>query len=123
MQLTTSCKEPRWAEMMKDESFRKKLYVGIVLALAILISFPFFFQYIEQREGEVLNDVLLGMIPARDVSIPIFTIIWSVTMLFFVRSAQNPTLFLTFMYGFIILSVTRFLTISFVPLNPPHELI
>jgi len=123
MEILSSYKELRWIDTMKDETFKAKLYIGIALVLTVLISFPFFFQYIELREGKVLDDIVLGQLTARDVSIPIFTIIWSMTVLFFIRSVQSPALFLTFLYGFILLSVSRFMTIYFVPLNPPTDLI
>lgn len=121
--MSPSYNELTWVDTLKDDSFKVKLYIGIGLLLTVLISFPFFFQHIELREGTVLNDVVLNQIGSRDVSIPIFTIIWAMTALFFIRSVQNPALFLTFMYGFILLSVSRFITISFVALNPPHGLI
>src|SRR6476620_8351900 len=105
---------PTWAESLKDDSFKIRLYVGIILLGVVLVSFPFFFQHIELRVGEVLNDWVLDQLQPRDVSIPIF---------FLVRSVQSPTLFLTFMYGFILLSASRFITISLVPLDPPHNLI
>lgn len=110
-------------DTLKDETFKIKLYIGIALLLMVFISFPFFFQYIELREGKVLNDLVLNQLSARDVSVPIFTIIWSMTILFFIRSVQSPGLFLTFMYGFILLSLSRFITIYLIPLNPPNELI
>ena len=110
-------------DTLKDETFKIKLYIGIALLLMVFISFPFFFQYIELREGRVLNDLVLNQLRARDVSIPIFTIIWGMTALFFVRSVQSPSLFLTFMYGFVLLSLSRFITIYLIPLNPPNELI
>jgi hypothetical protein len=123
VELTPSYKELKWNEAMKDASFKQKLLIGSGLAVCTLISFPFFFQYIELREGTVLKDLLLEQLNAKDVSIPIFCIIWTTTLLFFRRSVQNPMLFLTFMYGFILLSVSRFISISLVPLNPPHDLI
>ena len=110
-------------DTLKDETFKIKLYIGIALLLMVFISFPFFFQYIELREGRVLDDLVLNQLRARDVSIPIFTIIWGMTALFFVRSVQSPSLFLTFMYGFVLLSLSRFITIYLIPLNPPNELI
>jgi hypothetical protein len=123
MELAHTYKELSWIEIMKDDSFKLKLFVGIGLVLTILISFPFFFQHIELREGQVLNDFVLTRLSAHDVSIPIFAIIWATTILFFIRSVQNPLLFLSFMYGFILLSVSRFITIYLVPLDPPHNLI
>ena len=123
MEIATSYKDQSWNESLKDESFKIKLYIGGVLLAIVLVSFPFFFQYIEQRDGDVLNDVVLDALVARDVSVPIFTIIWATTILFLIRSIQSPGLFLTFMYGFVLLSLSRFLTIYFVPLNPPQDLI
>jgi membrane-associated phospholipid phosphatase len=58
-----------------------------------------------------------------DVSIPTFTIIWSVVLLVFYRIYQNPRLFLLVAYGFILMCVLRMLTISLLPLNPPPGLI
>jgi membrane-associated phospholipid phosphatase len=123
MEVARSYKELRWVETMKDDGFKVKLYIGIALLITVLISFPFFFQHIELREGKVLNDVVLNQLTTRDVSFPIFTIIWAMTVLFFIRSVQSPALFLTFMYGFILMSVTRFITIYCVSLNPPTDLI
>lgn len=93
------------------------------MLLAILISFPFFFQHIEQREGYQLSDPLLSLMPAKDVSLPVFLSIWAVTVLFFIRSVKTPALFLTYMYGYIFVSLLRFATISLIPLNPPADLI
>ncbi len=123
MEIASSYKELKWNDTLKDEAFKVKLYIGIALLVTVLISFPFFFQHIELREGEVMDDVVLGLLTPRDVSVPIFTIIWSMTALLFIRSVQSPLLFLTFMYGFILLSASRFMTIYFVPLNPPTDLI
>lgn len=100
-----------------------KLYLGLAMVTAILVAFPFFFQYIESREGRLLEDPVLNWLSPRDVSIPIFAMIWSMTILFLVRSIQSPLMFMTFMYGFILLSLSRFVTITLVPLNPPEGLI
>ena len=121
--LSSTYKGPTWAESLKDDAFKVKLYVGIILLGVVLVSFPFFFQHIELRDGAMLNDWVLDQLQPRDVSIPIFAIIWSMTIFILVRSVQSPTIFLTFMYGFILLSLSRFISISLVPLDPPHNLI
>jgi hypothetical protein len=112
-----------WGAAMKDNLFKKKLYAGLVLVLLVLGCLPFFFQHIELRQGIMLNDIVLTNLAAKDVSIPIFTIIWSMVVLFVVRSIQDPLLFITYLYGFFILCLIRIITITFVVLNPPHDLI
>jgi len=115
--------EPGWVESLKDISFRTRLYIAIPLAVMILVAFPFFFQYIEQRDGTLINDFVLDVLPALDVSVFIFAMLWSMALFFIYRTLQSPSMFLTYLYGFIFLSVSRFITISLVPLEPPVDLI
>lgn len=104
-----------WAETLKHDQLRVKLYIGLALLVCILVSFPFFFQYIEQRSGRTLEDPVLDLLAPRDVSIPIFAMIWSSTILLIIRSIQKPHLFMVCMYGFILVSITRFGTILLFP--------
>jgi hypothetical protein len=112
-----------WKKAMSDSFFRKRLQFGLIVWVAVLISFPFFFDYIENRNGIQLNDFILNSIPAYDVSLPTFLIIWSMFMVFLYRAIYDPTLLLLFLWGFIFLSISRFISIYLVPLNPPEQLI
>jgi hypothetical protein len=112
-----------WKKAMSDSFFRKRLQFGLIVWVAVLISFPFFFDYIENRNGIQLNDFILNSIPAYDVSLPTFSIIWSMFMVFLYRAIYDPTLLLLFLWGFIFLSISRFISIYLVPLNPPEQLI
>lgn len=114
---------PKWLLAIKEVSFRTKLIVGIVSLLIVVSLLPFFFQYIEHRDGYELNDVLLNAIPPADVSIPVFTAIWSMVLLFIIRSISNPGLFILYLYGFLFLCCCRIITITLVPLNAPVGLI
>lgn len=108
---------------MLNSFFRKRIQLGLVVWIAVLIAFPFFFNYIENRNGIHLNDFIINSIPAYDVSIPTFLIIWSMFLLFLYRAIYDPTLLLIFLWGFIFLSASRFISIYLVPLNPPEQLI
>ena len=113
----------RWSSALQHISFKRKLIIGVVLVTCILITLPFFFQYIEQRPGSILNDALLSYLQPRDVSIPIFAMIWSMALLFIIRSVQSPSVFLVALWGFIFLFLTRICTISLIALSPPPGLI
>jgi len=117
-------KEPiSWSEAWQLRSFRNKTFVALALVAIILLTLPTFFAFIEKREGMVLQDFVLDTIPAMDVSVPTFVIIWSMVLLVFYRIYQNPRLFLEIAYGFILMCLCRVLTISILPLNPPPGLI
>jgi len=112
-----------WSEAWQERRFRNKTIIAVLLVALILLVLPTFFAFIEKREGMVLQDFVLDAIPAMDVSVPTFVIIWSMVLLVFYRIYQNPRLFLEIAYGFILMCLCRVLTISILPLNPPPGLI
>ena len=112
-----------WSKAWQERRFRNKTIIALLLVAIILTLLPAFFAFIEKREGMVLQDYVLDAIPAIDVSIPTFVIIWSTVLLVFFRIYQNPKLFLVIAYGFILMCLARVLTISMLPLNPPAGLI
>lgn len=112
-----------WSEAWQHKRFRNKTIIALLLVAIILTLLPIFFAFIEKREGRVLEDFVLDALPSIDVSIPTFVIIWGVVLLVFYRIYQNPRLFLVIAYGFILTCLTRMLTISLLPLDPPPGLI
>ena len=113
----------QWRMAWLNSSFKIKTIIGSTLLLLILVTFPRFFAVIEGRKGIYLNDTLLNNIPAVDFSIPIFIIIWSTALLLINRILKNPDLFLQFLISFLLLSISRIITISLFPLEPPNGLI
>jgi hypothetical protein len=113
----------KWQTAWGTRNFRNKILAGILLLFTTLATFPFFFQTIEDRNGNVLNDWVLNQLLAYNMSLPIFIIIWVSTVFIFIRSYQNPDIFITFLWAYVILSITRLIVISLVPLNPPVGLI
>jgi hypothetical protein len=116
-------KTTNWGRAFENTRFRNKLIAGVIMLTSILLFLPYFFAYIEKRNGVVLNDILLKHIGPVDVSIPIFIIIWSTTLLFIVRSFYEPSIFLNAVYCLSFLSLIRMLSIYLTPLNPPETII
>lgn len=112
-----------WKSHWQSTDYRKKLITGLILISFILLSLPFFYQAIEQRNGIDVNDHLLNLLPAYDLSSFIFVVIWSMALLTFSRFRQDPSIFLTFLWGFILINLSRFVTIGLFPLNAPDDLI
>ncbi len=112
-----------WGRALENARFRNKLLAGVVLLACILFTLPRFFQFIEARNGVVLDDFLLQFIGPADLSIPLFIIIWSTTALFILRSLFQPLMFLNAVYCLSFLCLVRMLTIYLVPLDPPATLI
>jgi membrane-associated phospholipid phosphatase len=119
----SSNKITNWGSALQNKKFSIKLLAGMAMLVCILMSFPSFFAFIENRKGAVLNDVVLNMIRPTDVSIPLFIIIWSTPLFFIYRSIYNPSIFLNGVYCFCFLSLVRMLSIYLVALEPPATLI
>jgi hydrogenase-4 membrane subunit HyfE len=116
-------KEKNWNLAWQQPSFRLRLLIGLPIMIVLLAALPFFFSYIEQRNGVMLHDWLLVRIPAVNVSVFIFILIWGIVVLGIVRAAQQPRIFQALLWSYILLTLSRMLTITLVPLNPPAGLI
>lgn len=112
-----------WQIAWQDKKYRIQLIVGLLLLIVTLVSFPSFFNYIEDRNGIVLNDWLLEYIPVMNLSTPIFGIIWLCAGFTIYKAIKSPGIFILFLWSFLFLSLSRIVSISLVPFNPPPNLI
>ncbi|MCX6216743.1 phosphatase PAP2-related protein [Spirosoma sp.] len=112
-----------WQKAWQFPSFRRKFILGIILVLILLLTFPYFFQTIQQHSGPVLNDWVLNQLPAQDVSLGIFLSIWATALLLLIRARRSPAIFMMFIYSYLIVSLSRMISINLVPLDPPVGLI
>jgi PAP2 superfamily C-terminal len=113
----------KWRLTLLDNRLKKKFVLVGCFLIPTLSSLPNFFQFIEKREGIVLNDFILNNLPAIDVSIYIFMFIWTLSILMVVRAVQTPTIFIGFVTSFLLLTLCRIITISIFSFNPPQGLI
>ena len=118
-----ACLKQCWSIHWQLSAYKKLFIVGIIFLASILVTLPYFFQAIERREGILINDWLLAILPAYDVSIPIFTLIWGTTILLLIRAMQNPAICITFLWSYILVQLLRLITIALVPLEAPRGLI
>lgn len=112
-----------WEAAFKNRTYITRLIAGLIVLAAILCTFTAFFQHIQQRKGVVLNDVVLKYIPAVNVSLLLLICIWATTLLVVTRFVKSPALLLNFLWVFILLSLFRMATLTFVALDPPEKLI
>lgn len=108
-----------WAEAWKEPTFR----LSFLLAMLSFSVFPWkaatYFQWVQHREGIILNDFILEFIPSKNVSYPIFSIIYCTVIYLIIRLLATPKAFVWFAWAFNLETGFRFLTIYLVALNPP----
>jgi membrane-associated phospholipid phosphatase len=116
-------KQVFWADAWANKSFKIKFFVGLFLVAVTLSLYPLFFDYIEQRNGIVLNDFFLQKLPAKNVSIPVFSIIWGMGALMVYRIFRSPRIAINTIWCFLFIAISRVASISLCHLNPPVDLI
>ncbi len=99
------------------------MITGLLLLAALFTAFPYFFQYIQKRDGHTINDVVLNTITTANVSIPLFITIWCMGVYMGIKAIEQPRQLLLFLWAFLFLSAFRITCIWLVALNPPPGLI
>jgi hypothetical protein len=122
-ELGTPSIKQAWTAALQSPKKRDKLLIGSFIVAIILSSLPIFFSFIQKRKGIILNDWVLAHIPAYDVSVIIFTIIWGMAILIFIRALYNPVIYINYVWTLIFINIARMLSIYLVALDPPVGLI
>ncbi|ETZ24357.1 hypothetical protein [Pedobacter sp. V48] len=112
-----------WTNRWNSSIFRKSIFLAGTILLLIVLGFPVFFSFVQQREGRLLSDPLLRLIPAINVSLWIFIVLYATIVLAITRMIKSLELFLRLTWAYIFLCLTRLITISIVSLDPPEGLI
>lgn len=112
-----------WKSRWKKPDYRRKYIITIVLAILMLAVMPYGFEIIQSRGGLSWADPLLNILPAFDLSLPIFVVMYSLAVLIIYRVYQNPHLLFEFVKAYIIITVTRFVLIYLIPLDPPLNMV
>src|SRR4051812_38891889 len=115
--------EVSWSNAWTSVNYKKKISIASFLFILVLLYYPYFFLLIQQRPGVGLNDPVLNVLPSIEVSPYIFLLIYLTVGLGIFRSAQSPFLFLLLLWSCLFLSLSRMITMSLVPLNPPIGLL
>jgi len=116
-------KQLTWRFAWDYPAFRVKLILGVILLALIACSLQPFFSYVQGRSGLLLNDFVLNLLPAHDVSAYIFLILYPASALLVWRMRKNTDLCITFLWGYIFLCLVRMSTIILIPLDAPKNLI
>ena len=116
-------KQLTWRFAWDYPAFRIKLLLGVFVMSLIVFFLQDFFSYIQTRQAILVNDWVLEKLPARDVSVYIFLILYPAAAFFFWRIRKNSVLCITALWGYVFMCLARMLTIALVPLDAPKELI
>ncbi|HQU58843.1 MAG TPA: phosphatase PAP2-related protein, partial [Saprospiraceae bacterium] len=113
----------KWGATLQQRKFRWVAVFFLCILLIMAGQMPAFFQYLQQRPGLVLNDFLLTVLPARDLSKFIFGLIYFSLAYIILRGVYSPVILLHFLIGYVVVLAVRVITLSLSPLEPPLGLV
>jgi hypothetical protein len=112
-----------WRSALQVRNFRLKIVIAVLLLILCAMVAPVIFQYVQQREGVLLEDYFLALLPSIDLSLWIFLILYSLIILSIVALATEPNRFLIAVQAYVILTTFRFISLLLTPLEPPANII
>jgi hypothetical protein len=113
-----------WARALALPGFRRSWLILLVLLFGVVLPVvPIFFHYIQQRPGPVLSDPLLPLLPRRDVSGPIFALMYGSVVVAVGWLTRQPKLFLRGLWAYLFTLALRMAAIWLLPLSPPVSIL
>jgi hypothetical protein len=98
----------------------RHMAIGTISGLLVLaILLPNYFQWIDAREGAVLNDPLLEAIGPQDCSLPMFIVLYGMLVLTVYSLRKSPVVLFKTLLAYLIMVGLRLIAMALVPLEPP----
>ncbi|MCX6291235.1 MAG: phosphatase PAP2-related protein [Bacteroidetes bacterium] len=108
-----------WSHSWKQPSFRVQFIFFLAVVIGFAFFFPYFFDYLEARDGKILNDPLLNLIPPKDISWTVFFFLYSGILIGLFCNILKPKNFLIGLEIYALVTLLRITSLSLVALNPP----
>jgi hypothetical protein len=112
-----------WRYYWSKPGFRIQFITTVCVLISFMFIFPYFFDFIESRKGKLLNDFILDMLPAKDVSTLVFSLLYFAVISWLIISIKNPVVLLAGMQTYAMVTILRLITIPLFPLEPPVDYI
>jgi len=112
-----------WPEAWADRAFRWRLAVIAPVLVATLAGLAALVKWVERRPGAVLPDPVLAWVAPRDVTWPIFTLIYVGILLAVILLARSPVRLLIGVQAYVVMALLRIVVMWATPLDPPPGMI
>ena len=112
-----------WQEALSDRVFRIKTLITLILLALVLFFLANFLAYNERRPGFSFNDPFLSSFNPVDLTWLTFILIYGGLITALVFLTFHPSRMLTALQSYTLIAALRIITIYFLPLNAPVQII
>jgi hypothetical protein len=112
-----------WKEIWRDKNFRIHFLATPFYIIVLACFFPWFFDFVEARDGKTLGDIILDFLPAKDVSRLIFICLYTGMLLSMTYLVAHPRQLILTLQTYCLVTTMRIFSITIFPLHPPADYI
>ena len=112
-----------WPEAWAEPGFRWRLVLTIPVLVATLAALAALVKWVERRPGAVLPDPVLAWLAPRDVTWPVFTLIYVGILLAVFLLARWPVRLVIGVQAYVVMALLRIVVMWATPLDPPPGMI
>lgn len=112
-----------WRKALAIPAFPRTLLVAVVTGIAVAIALPHFFEWVQGRPGMEIQDPVLAMWSAHDVSTLTFTVLYGTLVIVVASVARSPMRILHGVWAYVFMLLLRMLAMALFTLAPPPGII
>jgi hypothetical protein len=113
----------RWIHAKREKFLLPKIIISLFVLVVTMLLFSRFTQFVEMRQGVQLSDPFLSLIPAIDLTWPIFSIIYGSIILGLSILLYYPERLVLLFGSYALMVMIRTLMMYLVPLDTPAGMI
>jgi hypothetical protein len=115
--------EATWREAWASRAYRVALALTVPVLVATLAALASLVKWVERRPGAVIPDPILALLTARDVTWPVFTLIYVGILLAVALLVRRPVRLLAGVQAYVVMALLRMVVMWATPLDPPPGMI
>jgi hypothetical protein len=112
-----------WPEAWAERGFRWRLLLTVPTLVATLFALAALVKWVERRPGAILPDPVLAWLAPRDVTWPVFTLIYAGILLAVFLLARSPVRLVIGVQAYVVMALLRIVVMWATPLDPPPGMI
>jgi len=112
-----------WKSFLKNKNNLTEFVITAVVVTAVIIAFSHFLQFIEQREGVVLNDPLLNAFNPIDLTWLTFILIYLSLIIFVITTINKPDKLLIAFQAYGLMLIFRTIAMYLTPFEAPEKIL
>lgn len=112
-----------WKSFLKDKKNLTEFVITAVIVTAVIIAFSHFLNFIEQRDGVILNDPILKIFNPIDLTWLTFALIYLSLVIFIITTFNKPDKLLIAFQAYGLMLIFRTIAMYLTPFEAPERIL